>query len=499
MPLGTNLVLNASFENDGFNTSNLISPVSNWSGTPGNSGETSTKDPILGGHAEYLAIGTVGSLGMFSQTITTVPGRTYLFSFTFSSDGASGNQFRAIWNGNAVLTVPSTPPSSTSSYNPGWASFDGSAIYGFAVTATSTSTTISFSGQGNGSSYVGVDDVSVQLMEPSSDFNGDGKGDILFKTAAGVLPIWELNGSQIAAAAYTTINGGIVGTPAGWTVVDDTGDFNGDGRSDFLWQTNAGQVAIWDMNGTQIQSAAYATAGAAIAGAPVGWTVMGAADFDGDGKSDILWQTNTGGAAIWEMSDSQLKAADYTRAGSAIVGAPGRDWHIVGAGDFNGDGDADILWRTDGGALAIWSMNGTQIQSADFTRQGTSPVKAPGPDWHIITTADFDGDGKSDILWQTDSGAVAIWEMNGTQIKAADYIRSGTQQLSAPPGWKLAGASDVTGDGKADLLWQVPGGALAEWTMNGTQVVGAAYLTAGGGIATTPADWTVVQHNFNFI
>ena len=31
--------------------------------------------------------------------------------------------------------------------------------------------------------------------------------------------------------------------------MEDTGDFNGDGKSDILWQNDNGQAAIWLMNG----------------------------------------------------------------------------------------------------------------------------------------------------------------------------------------------------------------------------------------------------------
>jgi hypothetical protein len=343
-------------------------------------------------------------------------------------------------------------------------------------------------------------DVTPQASIPEtsqsvSDFNGDGNSDILFRTANGSVPIWELNGSQITAAAFTTLGSSIVGRPAlGWNIVDDTGDFNGDGKADILWQTTTSQVAIWEMNGTQIASAGFTTLGSSTVGAPAGWTILGAADFNGDGKSDILWQTGNGGAAIWEMNGAQIVAANYTLQGSTIVGAPGPDWHVIGSGDFNGDGDSDLLWRTDGGALAIWEMNGTQIKTADYIRQGAAQVKAPGPDWHIITTADFDGDGNSDLLWQTNAGQIAIWEMNGTQIEAAGFV-----PYQAPPGWRLEGAGDVNGDGKADLLWQTPAGQVAVWEMNGTQVIGSGYLTTNVTPASTPSDWTIAQHNYNFI
>jgi hypothetical protein len=52
-------------------------------------------------------------------------------------------------------------------------------------------------------------------------------------------------------------------------------------------------------------------------------------------------------------------------------------------------------------------MDGTNIT-------GTAALPDVGPTWHVATAADFNGDGKSDILWQNDSGLPAIWTMNGS-------------------------------------------------------------------------------------
>jgi hypothetical protein len=45
---------------------------------------------------------------------------------------------------------------------------------------------------------------------------------------------------------------------------------------------------------------------------------------------------------------------------------------------------SDLLWRTDSGALAVWEMNGNQIAAAEYTRSGSTTVGAPGSDWNII-------------------------------------------------------------------------------------------------------------------
>ena len=39
-------------------------------------------------------------------------------------------------------------------------------------------------------------------------------------------------------------------------------------------------------------------------------------------------------------------------------------WSMVASADFNGDGNADILWRNDNGALAVWTMSGFSVTSS---------------------------------------------------------------------------------------------------------------------------------------
>jgi hypothetical protein len=63
------------------------------------------------------------------------------------------------------------------------------------------------------------------------------------------------------------------------------------------------------------------------------------------------------------------------------------------------------------GNVAIWEMNGTTVLN-----HSSASVATVASQWSIQLTGDFNGDGKSDILWQDTSGDVAIWEMNGTTV-----------------------------------------------------------------------------------
>ncbi len=214
--------------------------------------------------------------------------------------------------------------------------------------------------------------------------------------------------------------------------ITTSGDFDGDGKSDILWRnTNSGQAYIYQMNGLSV-----VTEGA-VRNVSNDWKIFGAGDFSGDGKSDILWRNlNSGNTYIYQMNGS-------TVASEGLVRTVSNDWKISGTGDFNGDGNSDILWRNlNSGDTYIYQMNGLTVASEGLVRTVSN-------DWKISGTGDFNGDGKADLLWRNaNTGSTYIYLMNGTSITSEGDIR----QVSND--WVIAGIDDFNGDNKSDLLWR---------------------------------------------
>ena len=72
-------------------------------------------------------------------------------------------------------------------------------------------------------------------------------------------------------------------------------DFNGDGKADVLWQNTSGSRALWLMNDTTFGSSIF------LPSVATSWKIAGSGDFNGDNKPDILWQNSSGARLIWLM------------------------------------------------------------------------------------------------------------------------------------------------------------------------------------------------------
>ena len=142
------------------------------------------------------------------------------------------------------------------------------------------------------------------------------------------------------------------------------------------------------------------------------WHNQGAADFGGDGRSDVLWRNDSGQVALWTMDGAQIT-------NNELVATVGDSWHVQGLLDANGDGKSDVLLRHNSGQVVLWTMDGAQITA-------NQSIANLGLDWNIVGTGDFGGDGKDDVLLRNDSGQVASGRWTGR--RSSPISRSGRRR-----------------------------------------------------------------------
>src|SRR5947207_10208823 len=312
---------------------------------------------------------------------------------------------------------------------------------------------------------------SYAIRRPVADFSGDGHSDVLWRnTLTGENYLYPMNGTQILAGE------GYVRTVAdpNWTVAG-VGDFDGDSKADILWRnTSTGQNYIYFMDGTTIKSE-----GLIRTVADLNWQVAGIGDFDGDGKDDILWRNGTTGENyVYPMDGLSIKATEgYVRT------VADQSWRVAGIGDFDGDGKADVLWRhAASGQNYLYSMDGTAIKPGEGFLRTVADLN-----WQVKGVGDFDGDGAADILWRNAAtGENYIYPMHGRTIKPTEgYLRT-----VADPDWQIAAVGDYDGDGKSDLLWRnASTGQNYLYPMDGTAIK----PTEGFLRTVPPGQWAVIS------
>jgi hypothetical protein len=270
------------------------------------------------------------------------------------------------------------------------------------------------------------------------------------------------------------------------------GDFNLNGIADILWHNGTtGANEQWLLGPGGTFAASQSINHALDTKDSTGWRGVGQADFNLDGKSDILWHNGTTGATqIWFMNGTErLSFADLP---SSLNIADSTGWRIAATGDFDQDAKPDILWRHGPtGAMQVWYMDGaTRISFGDFD----SPLlRADSTGWTIVGLGDFDQDGLADLLWHNGTtGVTDVWYMNNT-VRQGQATFSSSLNTPDSSGWRMVGVDDYNGDGRPDILaHNLNSGAVQFWVMNNATRTSFVDFPTW---ANTPAStgWSVVK------
>lgn len=390
------------------------------------------------------------------HNVVSDPGSVTTFRCANGCDGASGNGNLSSAAWSATVTFPTA--GTIGYYCEAHGAPNGAGMSG-TITVTGSAPALSISNanvlEGNSGTRVATFTISLSRNSASAvTFNiatANGTAAAGSDYIASSLAGRSIPAGMTSQAFNVTINGdtvpeqtetfnAIVSNVAGATLADGTGlgtivnddmprrsDFNGDGRSDLMWRnTVSGANVIW-------RSANSATQQGVTGVTNQAWIVAGVGDFNGDGKADVLWRNGSSGANVIWRSASAATQQGVTAVSNAA-------WTVAGIGDFNNDGKADILWRNGStGANVIWRS------ALSTTPQGVSSLATA---WRVAGVGDFNDDGRADILWRnTSTGANALW-FSGNSATAQNLTAIANQQT------RVAGVDDFNGDGKADILWR---------------------------------------------
>jgi len=296
-----------------------------------------------------------------------------------------------------------------------------------------------------------------------ADLNGDGLLDVVFSSSRSIYIM--LNVGSATAPRFAAPSGPVI---LPWGPVSLSGqyflDYDRDGKLDMV---NDYRVYLAEDGGNpfRFKSPLNVMGGQKPirhdSGVGDDWFWPRLVDFDHDGDWDILFGDFEGHVWLHENRDGTFDQAGVKLAhadGRAIQVGPVRRADatsftklqgartVFAAADFDADGDVDlVIGDTFGDVYFAENLGGSPVPTfADLVQLGSLNMRL------MLDAADYDGDGKPDIVAGAANGNAAIWLNAGTPGKAKfrDSFDPGLPPIKQP---RLL-VADLNGDGDVDLF-----------------------------------------------
>ncbi|MBX3089346.1 MAG: VCBS repeat-containing protein [Cryobacterium sp.] len=166
--------------------------------------------------------------------------------------------------------------------------------------------------------------------------------------------------------------------------------------------------------------------------------IFSAGDFNGDGFADLIARDRAGDLWLFPRDG----AGGWLTSVRIGTGWGPFTW-ITGIGDFNGDGRADALALLPSGELRLYPGNGA---GGWFSRIGVAT------NWTGIVSfsqaGDINADGNQDVLAVKSNGQLVVYFGNGSGgVSGSKVLSSNWQNFVS-----TLGGPDLTGDGRPDVV-----------------------------------------------
>ncbi|NIF30162.1 DUF4347 domain-containing protein [Pantoea sp. Tr-811] len=333
---------------------------------------------------------------------------------------------------------------------------------------------VSFSGGVNGTTPTVT--TGTQMRYVLGDFNNDGISDILYQTGTAAGSAWLFSAGRADGTFETAVAQG--SSPfANVTLIDAAAagynyyaaDFDGDGDTDLLGvTTTSGPAYLYrNVNGTFTREIA-----SGFNGTQYGVRLV-VGDFNGDGAADILYQpgsVDTSNSWRYALNNGDGTFTDTALASTVFSGLtlPGYLTYNYRVVDFDGDGDLDIFVFTNNTTGTLYRNDGTAFTSVTI-------ASAPMPAFAArALIGDFDGDGDADIFYQSAAAVGSAW-LYAENLGNGTFAAAVTQNLSPFAGVIMTDfanqnvrVADMDGDGDLDVVGTAAGQNFSVYYQSGS-------------------------------